>query len=199
MSPIKRAFLWVFLSGPLGVFFIPLHSETAREAEYKKIVKKYRKKEKEYVITILSHFHAKVLFDDLLKIAKKKKEQVCIYSGTLNEDFYNQLADSVKSALERTEVLVAVSKSEDLENNLFAQAVKGSPNGKLKTVHESLLGAGWPHFILVGDKRYRIEKDDVTKQAIACFNDPTLGKVLLSAKRRLFPEESQEQQAASRN
>ncbi len=169
------------------------------KSKYEKIVEKYRKKESENVLTNLSRPHAKILFDNLLKIAEDKKEQVCIYSGTLNKDFYNQLVDSVKSALEKTEVLVAVSNDEDMKGNDFAKAVDESDNGKLKIGVKSEFYAGYPHFILVGDKRYRLEKDDVTKEAIACFNDPILGEMLTGAKHRLFPEKFQAQQTASGN
>lgn len=156
---------------------------------YEKMVETYRKKESEDVLTNIDRAHARVLFENLLKIAEEKKEEVCIYSGTLHKDFYNQLTDSVESALQKTKVLVAVAKNEDMENNSFAQAVKDSPNGEFKK-DVDVLGEKYPHFILVGDKRYRFEKDDITKEAIACFNDSLLGEMLVGAKQRLFPREN---------
>lgn len=159
---------------------------------YEKMVEQYRKTESNRILMNFSRAHAKVLFENLLKAAEENGEEVCIYSGTLHKDFYNQLTENVKRALEKTRVLVAVVNDEDMENNSFAQAVDDSPNGKFRK-GVSVLGAKHPHFILVGDKKYRFEKDDITKEAIACFNDSLLGEMLVDAKQRLFPGENQSQ------
>ncbi len=155
---------------------------------YEEIVKFHRKKESGAVLENLSNAHAKILFENLLEVAAEKGEKVYIYSGTLNKEFYEQLTKTIKSTMEKSDVFVAVAKPREknqVANNAFAEAVK-SGGGELKEGAESFMGEDFPHFILVGNNRYRFEKDDTTKEAIACFNDPRLGGLLVQAGEKLM-------------
>ncbi len=158
---------------------------------YEEIVRHYRKTESGEVLENLSPPHAKILFENLLEAAVENGEKVCIYSGTLNKEFYEQLTEAIKDTLQKLQkgdVLVAVAKphgENQVGGNSFADAVKAF-GGELKEGVADLVGKDFPHFILVGDRRYRLEKDDETKEAIACFNDPRLGGLLAQASKKLM-------------
>lgn len=126
--------------------------------------------------------HALTLFKYLLKEAAEQQKSVYIVSGSLNNDFYNELYSLSKDYLEKIVshktkrefkiIILKDEKNTDLSNNEIASfALK---NGSLQ-FHDKQKS---PHFILIGDSSYRFETDHDHTKAIANFNDKKTGKIL---------------------
>lgn len=145
-------------------------------SEFSKIVADCRKKESTKIIHNASYEHARELFINLIDEARVRKEDVLITSGNLNPDFYGVLIDDTKEAIKGgVKVKLAVlNPSADIKNNPFANMVLKEGGVVYKAKGEMK----YPHFILVGDKRFRLELDHEQTKAIACFNNPGIGKFL---------------------
>ncbi len=121
--------------------------------------------------------YALILFENLLDVALEKTEDVKIVSGSLDKTFYNKLVQKINLLLDKVQVTVFVLEDVDLSGNHFASAV--TERGDLR-VNKTGKKINIPHFILVGDRRFRIETDHNQAQADASFDDEALGKVLLN-------------------
>jgi translation initiation factor 2B subunit (eIF-2B alpha/beta/delta family) len=145
---------------------------------FKQIVEKSRRNESTQVIKNASISHARVLIENLLCEAADRKEDVRIISGCLSKDFYNNLVSVLENALEKgVSVRTVVLNGRDrLAGNLFAEMIEQHDNGTLTVLDLDVDVA--PHFIVVGNKRYRLETHDGHAKAIACFNDEQLGGLL---------------------
>ena len=87
--------------------------------------------------------------------------------------------------------IIALNHIED--GNELSELVAKHDNGRvIRATGIPELTEHTAHFVLVGDRRYRIETDDGRKDAIACFNNQTVGQVLENAfnayKKRLVGE-----------
>lgn len=139
-------------------------------------VKECRKKESSRVLENASIEHAKELFLNLIEEGQVKKENISIVSGNLNTEFYSQLIDVTQKAMkEGVKVSLLVTNPDvKVENHPFANAIiEGGGN-----VCRAKKQIDAPHFIVVGDKRFRFETDHNQTKAIACFNNKEVGKVL---------------------
>ncbi len=147
--------------------------------EFKLLVERCFEKEIDRDIENSAFEHAEILAKNLFKAAKKYKEDVYIVSGLLNKRFYEPLTSSVKDVLTQQKVKVIVLDKADLKNHDFANAIVESPNGELyqaKGKYEII-----PHFILVGNKRYRLETDHAKTIAVGNFNNISIGELLHKA------------------
>ena len=145
--------------------------------DFRRLVDRCADSDRNFTIHNSSEDHARVLFEKLFSVARKKKEQIRIFSGRCDSNFYDGFVETIRGILEsggRVDVLAACKKS-DLDSNRFFQTVKKHRNGSAKTVR----GLDHvPHFIVVGNSRYRFEIDDVFKSAKANFGDSLTGTIL---------------------
>lgn len=150
------------------------------------LIEECRKGKKNRIIHNASKDHAFALFSSLIDEARKTKEDVRIISGNLDRDFYAKLADSITTCMDDgVKVSVSVVSHEfDVDANTFAQAVKKHENGKLFVSPNDLEVEG-PHFLVVGENKFRLELDHDQAKAIANFNDPKVGKTLVNVFNRI--------------
>jgi len=137
-------------------------------------------REKNLPITIhnASKRHALTLFKNLFQAAIVNTEPVKIVSGNLDDDFYNDLDEDLKKCLDKDiSVEVFALNHRDLQSNKFAQTLITHKNGTFNQfpIDEKVQS---PHFILVGENKYRAETDHVQAKAIASFNNSSVGETL---------------------
>ena len=151
---------------------------------FEKLVQRCVDNDENHTIFNASLSHAAILFENLLDVADKKKEDVRIFSGCFEKEFYESLKGKVVKLLNSGVKVHLVSDCEkkDLEENEFIKTVSDHKNGTIKNLSEQ---KGIPHFILVGDSRYRVELDDSLKTARANFNDSSTGNMLLGLYNKL--------------
>lgn len=148
--------------------------------DFSKAIEECRRRESTRILENASIEHAKELFVNLIDEGRVRKEPIAIVSGDLNQDFYGQLVDGARKALaENTKItLLITNPSFQIDNHPFAQAIHQG-GGK---VYKATTKTEIPHFIVVGDKRFRVETDHAQAKAKACFNNSVVGKIL----RKLF-------------
>ena len=146
--------------------------------EFDKVVKDARKVKKYRIIHNASKSHALTLFKNLLEEAKETHEDIKIVTGSLDAEFYGQLTDNLRKCLDagvKCEVIVA--KEIDIASNEFAKLLDSHEHGNIYMGSMEPVQA--PHFIVVGNNKYRFEVDDETSKAIANFNDDAVGSTLV--------------------
>ena len=160
-------------------------SGTANDS-FVRMVKRLARRGSDQIIENASIAHARVIIECLLDEALKRKEEVRIASGRLEESFYSKLTGKVEEAMtagSTVDVVVLDADREDLKENSFYRAVQdNSSRGHVHFVHDENLT---PHFVVTGGRRYRVEVDDERKKAMACFNDDSNGKMLVDIHKRL--------------
>ena len=164
-------------------------SDTANDP-FVRMVRRLAKWRSDRIIENASIEHALVIIECLLDTARRRKEEVRIVSGCLMDSFYSNLKEAVEGTMDAgASVSVAVlSKTEDeLKGNSFYQAVKKHNNGQVHFVCDDE-DLPTPHFVVTGDSGYRIEVDDKKKKAMACFNDPLNGVLLVDIHKKLIGE-----------
>jgi len=147
---------------------------------FSKAVKECREKESPRVLENASIEHAKELFVNLIEEGQSKKEDIAIVSGNLNREFYSQLVPVAKEAL-KTGInisLLIADPSVDTEGHPFVNVLLDG-GGSVYKARTSLIDTS--HFIVVGEKRFRLETDHAQTKALACFNNAEVGKVLNKA------------------
>ena len=144
-------------------------------------VKRCARDEEPDAISNASIRHAKIIVRELFKSAIKNIEPVYIVSGKLDRDFYRDLVGKAQQVLEqsRIEIIILDADENDMEGNELFELVSSHNNGTV--IAHSGLTEHHAHFVLVGNRRYRVETDDGRKDAIACFNNPSVGQVLTNA------------------
>ena len=138
------------------------------------------------IIQNASISHAKIIVDQLFESAIRHGENIRMASGRLLPEFYSDIIDKAKKVLSqriRISVVVLDSTEDDLRDNKLYSVVVNDPHGEVLTSRGSMTGEQ-VHYVLVGEKRYRVEIDDKTKEAIASFNDPRIGGLLADAHKR---------------
>lgn len=160
--------------------------------DFESLVLKARMDESEDVIENASVDHAFVLFDNLISVAAEKREPIKIVSGCLFQEFYNKLVEKVQSSMDsgsNVRILVADCKEGNKQKtgNKFWEAVDKHKNGEIHLLEEDFYDA--PHFIVVGDKRFRIELDDKKRKAFASFNNAVVARSLVNLHDRLWAGE----------
>jgi len=160
--------------------------------EFAAVVDRCRKKKSSQVIENEAIEHASILFKNLIKIATDEKEEIRIVSGNLREDFYSDFIPNVRTYLsgEAAKIeLIVLNTAIDLDLHSFASILEKSQKCKVWQVDPEEFKS--PHFILVGDRRYRLETDHDRTKAVACFENELVGgflKVLFDRLRRCIEE-----------
>lgn len=154
--------------------------------DFSKLVKKCSKNLENHTIFNASKDHAAILFNNLLDVSKREKESIKIFSGCYEADFYNKFVKDITEILNNDikVELLAECKQEELHNNEFFNIVRKHKNGSVGCIKKQ----SYPHFIIVGNSRYRIETDDQKKVARANFNDPINGETIVSMFNNLSSE-----------
>ena len=153
--------------------------------EFTKLVERCAKNLENHTIFNASTDHAIVLFKNLIEVAERWDEEVKIFSGSFSCTVYDSLIEPLKKALAKNIkfTLIAECAAAHLETNAFVNAVKNHPKGKVIALNDKV---NFPHFILVGTSRYRVELDDALRTARANFNDAATGATLLSIYNQLI-------------
>ncbi len=170
------------------------------ESAFKEKVDRCKKENLPDLIDNAAWDHALYLFNSLLDVAADKKEKIRIISGTLNDKFYGKLLEKFKKAKRagsEIEVLVT-SPDANLDDNTFAKWV--DTNGKL--IHAKDESIPVPHMLVIGEQgqRFRLETDHSQTKAVASFNNPYMGEIVLdmykNAKKMLLGREGMGSTAA---
>ena len=144
---------------------------------FEKLVKYCADNDSTRIIQNASMEHAKILLRQLLLTASEKGETVRIVSGRLRRDFYNDLLAEAQKTLDRVKVSIVVLSGDQLDGNRFFELVRGHHNGEVVVLEQE--PERWTHFIVVGDKRYRVEEDDGKQTAHASFNNEIIPQLLI--------------------
>jgi len=118
------------------------------------------------------------LYKELLAAALEEQKDVKIVSGHLNPDFYSDLTQIAEELLKKQKIEVIVLDTNfRIDGNIFAEMVRSSGNDRILVNKNSELTKA-PHFILIGEDKYRFETDHKNTKAIASFNDRRFGLFL---------------------
>lgn len=153
------------------------------EESFEDYVKRCAENEEADSIHNASIRHAKIIIEELFKSAIRNGEDIKIVSGRLLNEFYEDLIEPAREVLKhsRIEIIVLDATKEEMQGNDFFRLVNEHDRGSAIVSRIGDANAYQAHFVLVGDRRYRIEIDDGKKDAIASFNNETLGELLLKA------------------
>jgi len=130
--------------------------------------------------------HAKVAVEAVLDVAIEDKKDVCIVTDSLRKDFYSneKLVSKARELLtnkNKIEIIV-LDPNADLTQNTFADVVRDDSYGSI------LLGDkkhSAPHFIVAGDRVFRLETNHNQTKATISFNNESIGSCLLAEFNRL--------------
>lgn len=131
-----------------------------------------RKRRSSEIIRNFSSENAKIIMENLIELAINAKLDVRLITGVLANNTYDSLATHFERALgavNRVKIIILDKMNADLENNNTYKMVRKHPNGRILCLSEN--AGSYPHFMLIGSVAYRIEVDDRTKEAYACFDD----------------------------
>ena len=152
-------------------------------SEFELKVDRCRKSNSPELISNAAWSHAVYLFKNLLEVAADKNEDVRLVTGSLNDSFYSELEEPLNKCINagvNIEVVVLDGNAE-LDGNIFASVINGYQHGYLDQTPEGYsLGAA--HMLLIGKNaaRFRLETDHEQTKAVASFNNPEMGKTLLT-------------------
>lgn len=147
-------------------------------SDFEKIVETCRRKSLNRDIDNSAWSHALILFKNFFLAAKEVGENVDIVTGNLNPEFYGNLSSYAQECLEAglKVRLIVLEKNTQLTNNPFAKLIAAHKNGSIYMPNQDNLSV--PHFILVGNNKYRFETDHAQTKAVANFNNPNMGGFL---------------------
>ena len=106
--------------------------------------------------------HAQVVISELVAAAR---ESICIYCGKLSSDIYGNLDSCFRDAIDRGVNVRVMIEEERADHNKLStllcerkriRQLSGTDKGQVQ------------HFVLVDEKRYRIEVNNDSKQALVC-------------------------------
>lgn len=156
---------------------------------YRKLVERLSESNSSERIPNATVAHAAVLIENLFSHAC---ESVRILSGQLNKDVYG-LSGVYEKAIgflrgganreprKRLEILLE-SPPDDISDNPLVRACKEDPELSelcdVKIISDEKDKAISCHFIVADGKAWRFEPNKETPAAIACFNEPEIGKQL---------------------
>ena len=147
--------------------------------QYTDMVRRYAEIDSPEMIENASIGHALEIAKALFGSAERHGEDVRIVTGCLLAPFYRNLVEGAKKVLDKASIRVIVfsQPSKEIVDSEFYKTVTDHERGTVEFYPEP--EGTEAHFILVGDRRYRIESDDRLATAFACFNDPSFGAFLL--------------------
>lgn len=140
--------------------------------QFARYVASCRRQRSPEIIRNLSSENARIIMANLIKLAISDKLDVRLVTGILDKNTYNPLEplfEKLLSSVNRVKIMILDSINLDHEDNRVYDKVRTHPNGRVLCLNEAR--DSFPHFMVVGDVGYRIEFDDITKKASACFND----------------------------
>lgn len=155
---------------------------------YRELVERLAKSNSSEKIPNATIDHAAVLIENLFAHAREK---VRILSGQLNKDVYGAsgVFDKARDFLrgecgvsneekKQLEILLEAPLSDIGENPLVRMCREYPDTCKVKYISGDKDKEINCHFIVADGKAWRFEPDKRTPAAIACFNDPEIGKQL---------------------
>ena len=161
--------------------------------EFTKLVERCRKNQDSRLIENAAWSHAQTLFVNLIQAAfeRSRVEPIRIVTGSLNKDFYasDKIIDAIATYLSKEGAnieVVVLNSDADLTDHPFVEAVKNSGKGSVIVADANAPLQQVPHFIVVGDRRFRLETDHGQTKAIACFNNKEIGAYLINLYKRVF-------------
>jgi hypothetical protein len=139
--------------------------------EYARYVQHCRRHQRSDIIANTAYVNAQFIMGQLLLLALDKHYDVRLLSGKLDNKTYNSLMPVFQRVLDagnKIKILI-LSTHDSLQENDVYTLISEHANGRYQVLNEQ--PDSMMHFMLVGDTAYRVEFDDTTKQAYACFND----------------------------
>jgi hypothetical protein len=157
---------------PIAVPHVEAISAAIRENGYAERVEAYRKGKSTYILQNNSIEHATIVIRNLLIFAGEHKLPVRLLSGELFPEVYDGLVPEASDAIRQgcdIRVITMCGASDLAHNKFYHAVIAGRSKDAVLTLGEPVESR--QHFMLVGDKAYRVEDDHNTKRAYACFND----------------------------
>ena len=147
--------------------------------DFRALVTRAQQSKSPKIITNASLSHAAVLVEKLLKTADEDKLPIRIVSGCMASSFYEQFCGKFKDLLGKgLQIRALVEDDSCLDgSHSICEEIRSHKNGSVLQLPDV---GGCPHFILVGDRVFRLETNHDLKSAKASFDDPVIGKMLLS-------------------
>lgn len=160
------------------------------EEAFEELVAKCKKNNSAKCIHNRSSRHALFALKKLLEVAYKKQQVIRLVSGNLGDTFYGQLNKNIKSCLQTgcSVELVITYPSTEVRDSSFIQTIL-SNGGHVKQAQDASMN-DCPHFMLVGNKSFRLETNHELSEAEVCFNDSVIGRFLLSKFKDLLSNDS---------
>lgn len=148
------------------------------DKSFAEFVEECRKKRSSRTIHNISKEHAAVIIKNLFQVAIEDKKNIKIVSGELDNEFYGALKDDIEVAMEKGcgVDLAVLNEHSNLDENSFASAIKSHKNG-IVSQGKSPMDPCY-HFVLVGDRSFRVETDHRKTKAFASFDNPEVGGFL---------------------
>lgn len=149
--------------------------------EYRTLVERCRRLRLESMISNASSNHASILFENLFAAAcdipAGEERAVRLRTHTAAAEFYDRYCTEAKAVMDRgVKVSVLLDDDAALETpNAFLQEVIGHQNGEARAVNST--DPVW-RYMIVGNSAYRVEVNADNYEAVANFNDPSLGAFL---------------------
>lgn len=151
---------------------------------FKDLVRMCRLKKINRKIFNASQDHALILFRELLNEAVSEKHDVRIVTGHMGELFYGQLEQEFEKCLESdiNIKIVVLNPNRNYEVDPIVEKIRAKNKNWfiIQSVTDKKVGDQFPHYILVGNKCYRLETDHNQAKAVANFNNPNIGTFLLN-------------------
>lgn len=156
----------------LSEFEADIDNDVGLLTKYARYVRYCRRFQIADIITNTAYVNAQFIMEQLLLLALKKQSIVRLLTGRLENNTYNPLSPLFRRVLDagvKIKILIMTTDGENLTKNEVYDIVTSHKNGRLHILNQrpdSIL-----HFMLVGNSAYRVEINDTTKEAYACFKD----------------------------
>lgn len=155
----------------------PLLDETAvaaRDVSYRRIIEDYRKRRLPTIVANTAACHARIVICNLLVLASEDAASIRLVSGRLAAEVYGELGPMISEAIDGgcdLRVITECGRAE-LTGNQFYQVIHQKRPDSIRCMGiQSTTRQHMQHYMLVGETAYRVEFDDLTRSATACFND----------------------------
>ncbi len=158
-----------------------LEEKSKELQEFRKLVSTSYEKSNKIEISNSSTIHANIVVEYLFRFAieNKNKNDMQIFTGCLDGSFYHKFTQVAKYLLDLGRKITIISMNE-CDNSDFKKVIEDHKNSKITIVDKKYIKdlQDISHFITVGDKAYRSERNDFLRTAYASFNMEGRGKFL---------------------
>ena len=160
--------------------------ENLDRRRYAQFVEKCRRRRVSTIIPNSSVSRATIVIRNLLIMAAEEHSPIRLLSGELTRDVYEPLVPDLEAALEaKCDIRIVTHRNtNELRGNRFYETIRARDPHAIRSLNIPL--DTHSHFMLVGTTAYRMEVDDTTREATACFNDTT--EILIPALQLKFEE-----------